>query len=954
MHGRVGFRSRLAAALGAVLLVAVLLVACSKDAVVAPAGVRAQLQLQATVASAGEILDVSAAYLRTSGAPVPLTSAHTVLAGAGTLSIPLELDLTDCLSDPQRASEGSGCPVIVDAVLRDASQAVLDSTRIGPFDIAGGSTVTLPGAVRLQAAADLVVEEGDAQLAWAGTAVQLPVKLRLTDRGGAPIVGRAVTVAVTAGGGTVTGSPFITDADGRVTVGYRVGTALGANALRASVAAGSATVSAMLSFTAVPVRRERISAGAYHACAIFRDNVTRCWGSNDMGLLGNPGVRTPGDTLYPVPVAGGATFVALADSKSGSAFAGPACGLTSAGAILCWGPSPAGDVGLSGRDLCANAGPSISVACSRSPELVSGTVKFATVDVGGNAAAGPSAARVCGVSEDGDAYCWGENAQGAIGDSTRVNRTTPTRVVLAEKWIDISTGTRQSCGVTVRGVLYCWGDNALGGLGTGDVTSAIAPRQVQSGERFVSVDVGDVNACAITVSGGERCWGRGGPSGVVDQLAPVNSAPGSVDARLSVGRLHACSVDPAGVGYCRGPANQGLLGDGTPFGGTAPSSTTRAAVRGSVRFSEISAGSRHSCALSAAGDPYCWGEGTRGEVGSGTRAGPFVVPVKVTSGPVVVGGPALILPTVTWLPRYARGLGCPTPLQVVVLDQNGYPVPGTTVRFQAQTPGATVSTQSATTNSGGMASAGCTLSTTPGTNTFVVRASALPNDSVLFQITGAVPGSPASIGCVRCTITRTVGTQLDPRALQSLQVTVVDSSGLPVQGVPVRFTQATRSSGTFVPTLPATINTDIFGIAALASWQVDTLARADTVFATVQGFANTPQALVVIGVADAPAYAEFTQQPPPTVRVGQFLPAVAVALRDRFGNLVRNVATPVTLTLYSFNTTAQLLGTTTVQTVNGVATFSDLRVNVEVGEVAIVATVAGLTPTYSDFFDVLP
>ncbi len=944
-----GTRRRLAFAMGALLVAA-----CSKDAVVAPPGLRARLQLQATVASEGEILDVSAAYLRTEGAPVPLASAHAVLGGAGTLAVPLELDLTQCLSDPQRAAGGSGCPVIVDAVLRDGSQAVLDSTRVGPFDIAGGTTVQPPAAVRLQAAADLAVEEGDGQLAWTASTLQLPVKLRLTDRGGAPIAGRTITVAVTAGGGTVVGGPFVTDADGRVSIGYRVGSAVGANTLRASAAAGAASIAKTLTFTAVAPRRERISAGASHSCAIFADGVTRCWGANDMGLLGNPGVRTPGDTIYPVPVAGNTTFVALADSKSGSAFAGPTCGLSAAAAVLCWGPSPAGELGLSGRDLCANASTSLSVACSRTPEVVSGTLKFVTIDVGGNATTGPSAARACGVTEDAEAYCWGENAQGAVGDSSRLMRTAPARVVLAEKWIDVSTGTRQSCGVTVRGVLYCWGDNTLGGLGTGDVVSSIVPRQVQTSERFVAVDVGDVNACAITVSGGERCWGRGGPSGVVDQLAPVNSASGSVDARISVGRLHACAVDPAGIGSCRGPANQGLLGDGTPYGGAAPSSTVRSLVRGSLRFSEISAGATHSCALTTAGDPYCWGDGTRGQVGSGTRAGPFVVPVKVTSGPVVVGAPALILPTVTWLPRYARGLGCPTPIQVVVLDQNGYPVPGATLTFQAQTSGASVATQSATTGASGTASVGCTLSATPGTNTFVVRSSALPNDPVLFQITGAVPGSPASIGCVRCALTRTVGTILAPRVLQLLQVTVVDSSGLPVQGVPVQFSQATRSTGTFVPALPATVTTDLAGIASLTSWQVDTIARSDTVFATVQGFATNPLPLVVIGVADVPAYAEFVKQPPASVRVGQFFPPVSVALRDRYGNLVNNVATPVTLTLYTFDPTAQLLGTTTVSTINGIATFSDLRVNVLVGEVALITTVTGLTPTYSDFFDVVP
>lgn len=932
---------------------ALLVAACSKDAVVAPNGLRARLQIQAAVASEGEILDVSAAYLRTTGAPVALASAHATLGGAGTLTVPLELDLTQCLSDPQRASGGAGCPVIVDAVLRDASQAVLDSTRVGPFDIAGGTTVSPPTAVRLQAAADLAVEGGDVQLAWAGTALQLPVRLRLTDRAGAPIAGRTVSVAVTAGGGSIVGGPFVTDADGRVTVGYRVGSALGTNTLRASAAAGAASIAKTLTFTAVAPRRERISAGGSHSCAIFRDGVTRCWGANDMGLLGNPGVRTPGDTLYPVSVAGNTTFVALAGSKAASAFAGPTCGLSAAAAVLCWGPSPAGELGLSGRDLCASASTSLSVACSRTPEVVSGTLKFVTIDVGGNAASGPAPARACGVTEDGEAYCWGENAQGAIGDSTRVMRTTPTRVVLAAKWIDVSTGTRQSCGVTVLGVLYCWGDNALGGLGTGDVTSSIVPRQVQTSERFVAVDVGDVNACAITVTGGERCWGRGGPSGVVDQLAPVNSAPGSVDVRFSVGRLHACAVDPTGVGSCRGPANQGLLGDGTPYGGATPSATTRALVRGTLRFTEISAGATHTCALTTVGDPYCWGDGARGEVGSGTRTGPFVVPVKVTSGPVLAGAPALLLPAVTWLPRYARGLGCPTPMQVVVLDQNGYPVPGATLQFRAATSGASVATQSATTGSGGTASVGCTLSTTPGTNTFVVRSTVLPSDSVVFQITGAVPGSPASIGCVRCALTRTVGTLLDPRALQSLQVTVVDSSGLPVQGVPVRFAQATRSSGTFVPSLPVTVNTDLSGVASLTSWRVDTIARSDTVFATVQGFASKPQPLVVVGVADVAAYAEFVQQPPPSIRVGQFFPPVSVALRDRFGNLV-SAGTPVTLTLYSFNPAAQLLGTTTVQTINGVAAFSDLRVNVEVGEVAIVATVAGLTPTYSDFFDVVP
>ncbi len=152
----------------------------------------------------------------------------------------------------------------------------------------------------------------------------------------------------------------------------------------------------------------------------------------------------------------------------------------------------------------------------------------------------------------------------------------------------------------------------------------------------------------------------------------------------------------------------------------------------------------------------------------------------------------------------------------------------------------------------GSSSVGCTLSTHAGAQ-HVCRP-----DSGAGERLGASSRSPvrcreapASIGCVRCALTRTVGTQLDPRALQSLQVTVVDSSGLPGAGGTGALRASDAQLRNVCPVAPRHRRTPTSsGSRRSRSWQVDTLARSDTVFATVQGFANNPQPLVVVGVAD--------------------------------------------------------------------------------------------------------
>ena len=86
------------------------------------------------------------------------------------------------------------------------------------------------------AAASVTKTAGDGQSAGVGAAVPTPPAVTVRDAGGNPVSGASVTFAVTAGGGSVTGSPATSNATGVATVGsWTLGANTGANTLTATV-----------------------------------------------------------------------------------------------------------------------------------------------------------------------------------------------------------------------------------------------------------------------------------------------------------------------------------------------------------------------------------------------------------------------------------------------------------------------------------------------------------------------------------------------------------------------------------------------------------------------------------------------------------------------------------------------------------------------------------------------
>ncbi|MBK9410095.1 MAG: hypothetical protein IPN47_19020 [Gemmatimonadetes bacterium] len=144
-----------------------------------------------------------------------------------------------------------------------------------------------------------------------------------------------------------------------------------------------------------------------------------------------------------------------------------------------------------------------------------------------------------------------------------------------------------------------------------------------------------LQVCAATQDGRTLCWGSNdqGTLGTGSVSAP-SALPVAVVApfpltSLTSGYSHTCAVGPGGVAYCWGLNAFAALGIGT-LGGAAATPTTPAS--GGVSFVAIAAGGYHTCALTSAGEAWCWGWNLEGQTGIGAVGSPVILPQRVADG----------------------------------------------------------------------------------------------------------------------------------------------------------------------------------------------------------------------------------------------------------------------------------------------------------------------------------
>jgi alpha-tubulin suppressor-like RCC1 family protein len=283
-----------------------------------------------------------------------------------------------------------------------------------------------------------------------------------------------------------------------------------------------------------------VSVGSWYNCGISTAGAAYCWGDNSYGQLGADSATLaaagcPGLSVcaVPVPVAGGLTFATV---RAGFA---ATCGITASGAAYCWGDNASGELGYgssTGPQSCMRfdefGQQEIQFPCSTTPVAVAGGLTLGSIAA--------SSGHACGLSTSGTAYCWGANAAGELGNGTATApgscqtgsrcAVQPTAVTGGLRFASIQAGQLRTCAVTASNVAYCWGSNQEGAVGDGTTTDRTSPTAVSGGLAFTMVvtagwSPGGGHSCGVTVTGVAYCWGENYNGQLGDGTASNSSVP---------------------------------------------------------------------------------------------------------------------------------------------------------------------------------------------------------------------------------------------------------------------------------------------------------------------------------------------------------------------------------------------------------------------------------------------
>jgi alpha-tubulin suppressor-like RCC1 family protein len=220
-------------------------------------------------------------------------------------------------------------------------------------------------------------------------------------------------------------------------------------------------------------RATAVSAISINTCARTEDGAVFCWGFPDVGAIGDDGEsdgRRPAQVQGLPPVD---EMHALGCARAGES-------------VWCWGYRPVGDGSNEHRFLpvrITRAEPSLQL--DRYTEICSlvsgGRVRCWNFPIGEDAwqltpVERPELAEIDRIDVDieacawngvGEAFCWGQNFYGNLGDGTRDDRPSPVRMPQWDQVRDIELGGAHACAIRADGTVVCTGYNAAGQLGDG-------------------------------------------------------------------------------------------------------------------------------------------------------------------------------------------------------------------------------------------------------------------------------------------------------------------------------------------------------------------------------------------------------------------------------------------------------------------------------------------------------
>lgn len=153
--------------------------------------------------------------------------------------------------------------------------------------------------------------------------------------------------------------------------------------------------------------------------------------------------------------------------------------------------------------------------------------------------------------------------------------------------------------------------------------------------QFRQLAAGEYHTCGVDVDAGAWCWGQGlygqlGNGDTVDTTSPVRVVADSTRfTAITAGSMHTCALDDRGAVWCWGGNFVGRLGTGD----REPTSTPTRVEGIDAAVRNIHAGLDRTCAVTVDDALWCWGANNERQINDSTT-GDILAPVRITPGPV--------------------------------------------------------------------------------------------------------------------------------------------------------------------------------------------------------------------------------------------------------------------------------------------------------------------------------
>jgi alpha-tubulin suppressor-like RCC1 family protein len=182
------------------------------------------------------------------------------------------------------------------------------------------------------------------------------------------------------------------------------------------------------------------------------------------------------------------------------------------------------------------------------------------------AIAGTQGNHTCALRADSSVACWGEDADGEVGNGRTEPSTPAATTVAIGPALEITGGPRNACALLADGSVWCWGENLSGQLGdgVGDALSRGTPAAVINlGKRAIDVGLGGsqdyYHTCVMLEDHSMRCMGNNvfgqiGPNAPLQirNPVPVEMAVPHADTIAPGGNNRTCALTETGGAECWG------------------------------------------------------------------------------------------------------------------------------------------------------------------------------------------------------------------------------------------------------------------------------------------------------------------------------------------------------------------------------------------------------------------